>query len=365
MGNRKHLAILKQGVETWNQWRQEHPRIVPNLVEADLRGEDLRRINLSGSLLIMSDFSGAHLSTEDPNWACLKRSQYVGADLRYSNLSQANLSGANLFDADLYQATLRGANLYDADLRWANLVKANLRETNLRGADLFRAILKNADLRYCSIAGTAFGDVDLSTVRGLETVNVTGPCTIAVDTIYKSNGNIPKLFLRRCGVPNTMITHVASLVGRPIQFYSAFISYSSKDQDFAVRLHADLQSKSVRVWFAPEDLKIGDRLRDTIEEAIRIYDKLMVVLSENSINSAWVRREVKTAVDKERQQNRTVLFPIRLDDAVMGSAEQWADDIRRDRHIGDFRMWKDHDSYQKAFARLFRDLQAESEESNG
>jgi hypothetical protein len=51
-----------------------------------------------------------------------------------------------------------------------------------------------------------------------------------------------------------------------------------------------------------------------------------------------------------------VLFPIRLDDAVMETKIGWAADIKRSRHIGDFRNWKDHDAYQKALARLLRDL---------
>jgi hypothetical protein len=38
--------------------------------------------------------------------------------------------------------------------------------------------------------------------------------------------------------------------------------------------------------------------------------------------------------------------------------EAWAADIRRTRHIGDFRGWKDHDSYRKSFERLMRDLEA-------
>jgi uncharacterized protein YjbI with pentapeptide repeats len=54
-----------------------------------------------------------------------------------------------------------------------------------------------------------------------------------------------------------------------IQFYSCFISYSTQDQEFAQRLHADLQAKNLRCWFAPEDLKIGDRFQGRIEESIR------------------------------------------------------------------------------------------------
>jgi hypothetical protein len=43
-----------------------------------------------------------------------------------------------------------------------------------------------------------------------------------------------------------------------------------------------------------------------------------------------------------------------------GYAEQWAHDIKRTRHIGDFSRWKDHDAYQKAFDRLLRDLRIET-----
>jgi hypothetical protein len=186
------------------------------------------------------------------------------------------------------------------------------------------------------------------------------PSSIGIDTIYKSNGNIPEVFLRGCGVPDNFITFLHSLTAKAFDVYSCLISYSNEDEDLAQRLHNDLQGKGVRCWFAPEDLKIGDKFSDRIDEAIRAYDKLMLLLSNHSINSAWVRREVRLALGEEKQNNRTVLFPIRLDDAFMDTAEDWADEIRRTRPTGDFRNWKDHDSYQKAFERLLRDLQATS-----
>ena len=42
----------------------------------------------------------------------------------------------------------------------------------------------------------------------------------------------------------------------------------------------------------------------------------------------------------------------------METIEQWAYDIKRKRHIGDFTTWKNHDSYKKAFERLLRDLKS-------
>ena len=72
-----------------------------------------------------------------------------------------------------------------------------------------------------------------------------------------------------------------------------------------------------------------------------------------------MEKEVETALEREREQNSTILFPVRLDDAVMNVKTGWPADVRRTRHVGDFTNWKDHDSYRRAFDRLLRDLKAE------
>jgi TIR domain-containing protein len=197
-------------------------------------------------------------------------------------------------------------------------------------------------------------------VKNLETAGHAGPSTIGIDTIIRSQGKIPEIFLRKAGVPDSIIKAIPSLIGSlsPIDYCSCFISYSSKDQTFTERLYADLQSKSVRCWFAPEDMDIGDKIRPRIEESIRLYDKLLLVLSVNSIASNWVACEVERALNKEPQGKPIVLYPIRLDDTFMNSEASWADDIKSTRHIGDFTNWKNHDDYQKAFDRLLRALKA-------
>ncbi|MGD0616108.1 MAG: toll/interleukin-1 receptor domain-containing protein [Bryobacteraceae bacterium] len=203
--------------------------------------------------------------------------------------------------------------------------------------------------------------LDLRGVTGLERALHFAPSSIGIETIHLSNGEIPEVFLRGAGVPDTFITFAKSLVGKPFDFYSCFISHSSVDQEFAERLYPDLQAKGVRCWYAPEDLKIGDKFRTRIDEAIRIHDKLLLILSENSVRSTWVETEVETAFERERRESRTVLFPIRIDDSVMQTEAAWAAEIRRTRHIGDFRNWKDHDSFQQAFERLLRDLKSDAQ----
>lgn len=314
MANEEHLKILRQGVTAWNQWRLQNPDIQPDLSDADLREEDI-------------------------SWRDLRRVILSGADLRGADGKFSKLSSAYLDGVDLRGACLKG--------------------TVLRGVDLRGAYLSGADLSKADVGYSILGDIDLSAVEGLDTIKHIGPSTIGIDTIYRSNGKIPEVFLRGAGVPEAFIIQIPSLVEQVTQFYSCFISYSSKDQTFVERLHNDLQGEGVRCWFAPEDIRIGDRIRPTIDQAIRLYDKLLLVLSEHSIDSDWVEKEVETAFEEERKRKRIILFPIRLDSAVRDTDQAWAADIRRTRHIGDFTKWKDDDAYQKAFDRLLRDLKAE------
>ena len=117
---------------------------------------------------------------------------------------------------------------------------------NLSRATLIRANVAKVNLANAKIEWTMFGDMNLSEVHGLDTVDHQGPSTIGIDTLYRSHGNIPEVFLRGAGVPDDMITYSKSLVGQPFQYYSCFISYSSRDEGITQRLHADLQDKGVR-----------------------------------------------------------------------------------------------------------------------
>jgi len=323
-----------------------------NLQGSNLSGTDLTEANLSGS-----DLSGARLIHADLRGADLHLARLVRADLRNADLRGVDLThGADLTDADL-----RAAELGHADLTGANLEGATLRGASLDRTDFNGARLHGVDFGEARLGWANFSDVDLSGAKGLDRIDHLAPSSIGIDTLFRSQGNIPEVFLRGCGVPEQLIVYARSLIGQAIEFYSCFISYSSHNQAFAERLHADLRAKDLRCWFAPEDLKIGDRFQERIEESIRLFDKVVIVLSEASVQSRWVEREVNAAREREDRDDRTVLFPIRIDDAVMNTSQAWAADVRRSRHIGDFRGWETHSSYQKAFERLLRDLQVQSD----
>src|SRR6266403_110802 len=297
--SQEQYEILLAGADAWNKWREGNRDVAISLAGVPLSGMNLDGVNLTEADLREADFGGASLVN--------------------SHFDSANLSGSNLNGADLSLSNLRAANLTGA---------------YVMGTQFIHTRLDDAIFVDAMMDGTVFADVDLNKVSGLEHVNHYGPCLVGLETIYKSQtiviymhygpclvgletiyksqGKIPDRFLRGCGIPESFITQMHSLVGAEdgIQFYSCFISYSSKDEEFARRLHGRMRDACLRVWFALEDIQGGKKLHEQIETAIRVYDKLLIVLSEASLQSEWVMTELRNARKTERQTGKRKLFPV-------------------------------------------------------
>jgi hypothetical protein len=323
MANESHLSVLKQGVKPWNQWREQDFSVEPDLgVQPDLSGANLSGVDLSGADLSGTDLSGASLS---------------GADLSGANLSGANLSGVNLSAA------------------------------NLRWADLWDASLDGAFFERATIGYTILGRIDLSSCIGLDSVEHWAPSTLGVDSIIRSKGRIPKTFLQGVGLPDEWIDYIPSLVGHGIQFFSCFISYSSSDKPFAVRLHDALQSNGIRCWL-DEKLLPGQNISRELKQGIYVYDKFLLCASKNSLRSSWVEEEIETALGKERTLRRErgekvfKLIPLNLDDYMF--SKDWdlgthAEEIRS-RVAADFRGWETDDAkFNDQVNRVIKALRAD------
>ncbi len=350
------------------------------LRETHLDGAILTKANLSGAYLIEAILPEANMNNADLEGATLRGADMSKAQMKQANLSKADLSEAMLYDVDLTQAVQKKANLARADLTEANLSDANfggailkeatfketrLEGTNLSKATLNEAVFEEADLRGTTFVGaslyrTFFLNVDLSESKGLETVDHQGSSIIDLDSIVRSQRNMPEIFLRRAGVPDIIIDSMLSQVDHPIKYHSCFISYSSKDEVFAKKLYIDLRRLGVLCSFAPEDLKIGEVFYNRICDSIRGNDKLLLILSENSIKSSWVQKEVGIASQKEGEDEPSVLFPIQLDNAAETTDQDWAANIRSRLHIGDFTRWQQPDTYQLALAHLLQSLKVDS-----
>lgn len=395
-----------KGVSRWNQKVKDGLAVDlsgVNLSGADLSGAFLHRVNLAnanlkGAILYETvlanaglhrvnledaKLSKAHIyygwdffqSASDMPSAWIKPADLTNADLSQAIMNETHLFGVDLSGASLQEASLLGAVLSKAILLGADLTDADLSDascdfTNFDFADLTRANLSNTYLVYASFRGSilqetkfkeaCFGgtvlNCDMSTTIGLNSAVHEGGSVVDSKTLESLTWPLPEKFLKGCGFSQE---DIALYRRRKAPFYGCFISYSSRDESFVKRLHADLHNIGVQCWFAPKDMKIGDKIRETIDRAIYLREKLLLILSETSIKSQWVEQEVETAFEKERDENRLLLFPIRIDNAVMEEKAGWVSYLRRTRHIGDFSDWRNRKSYQKALKRLLQDLKVE------
>lgn len=328
MAREEHLGLVLQGSEAIARWREKNPDATLDLSGANLRRADFVRANLSGAIL-----TDANLE-----WA----------DLRWADLVETDLSGVRLSRADLHKADLSGARLRKAILSDANLEDANCQRVDLHSAIFAHTRLLNTDLRGAN---------------GLSEAKHQDPSFIDTETLIKSD-HLPREFLRGCGVSDMTIqavyfddsSSVSSSLEAEADYYSCFISYSSKDESFAERLCDDLQQRGVRCWYAPHDMRIGESILDTVFSEIRQREKLLLIFSEQSVASMWVRDEVERAFAEERDRGDFVVFPVRIDDTVFRSATAWSQKIRDTRHIGDFRNWHEETSYRRSLERLLHDL---------
>jgi hypothetical protein len=112
--------------------------------------------------------------------------------------------------------------------------------------------------------------------------------------------------------------------------YSAhiFISHASKDDDFVKELREALESQLLPVWVDSRALRGGAKLAPEIEQAIEAARQTIVVLSPNTINSPWVRKEIQQAlaVQKRRKEDGYRVIPLLLPGVEPSALALWFDE---------------------------------------
>jgi hypothetical protein len=348
MASRSAEAAARRGSQALLHWQLDHPGEPLDLRGADLSGADLRWVNfagadLTGCTLAHADLTGAYFGP----WTFGYKPPHVSDDNGRARLVSADLTSASLLAAVFNHSVLDGASLRDSD----------------QGLTVFRAVrFVDNDVSGARMAQTAFLDSSLDGLVGLDQVLHYGPSHLDQATIERSP-DLPDFFRSQVGAPSQRATAVAALSSPPARS-SCFLSHSSADEVFVKALYRHLVASGIRVWYAPEDLRGGARLADQIKEAIGGHDRLILVLSETSIASPWVERELRWARQIEAATGRQVLFPIticelstlrswQLIDATTG--EDLAEYVRS-FYLPDFGRWEDPSAFAAAARRLLEDL---------
>lgn len=385
LSSSEQLTLLRSGTANWNSWRDRWPSVRPQLCLANLSGLKLQHINLSkaeldsanlkGSDLRFATFTEAVLSHANLDTADVRGANFCNAKLDYVSFNSTKLSAADSGETGFVVPNFHITNFTGASLKHAKLVNCNCKGVIMRGVDLTGASIwevnfERADLSCCSLLdvnleNAQFLDTSLIDVRGLETIKHRGRCEISISTLGKLGSHIPRVFLQEIGVPDYLVRSLpATITVDPIQYYSFFISYCHEDEEFAKLLHAKMREIGLTVWFAPENLQAGKKLHEQVFGAIDRFDRILLVLSENSMTSKWVASEVRKAEQREVASGSRILFPVRL--CNFDSIRRWelfdsdiggdvAAEVRQ-YYIPDFSNWRDVKSFKQEFDKLVHSM---------
>ena len=393
MAEPQHSALAKQGSEAIARWREERywrrlrldlsgaSLSGARLVNADLSRDDLSRIDLTNSDLRRADLSRANLQSAHLWRSNLAHSNLTGADLAGATLGRANLSGSSLQGADLRRvdltladlsganllsANLAGANLTGANLSWASLNEADLRNArmtstiltmadltgvDLRGAHLIRALLDSAVLSEALLEITLFADCDMSRVIGLETVVHSGPSIIGLDTLARSKGLIPPVFLHQAGVDRALID-IQDQFRQSAQMEPRVLLVGSyQDAVLTRRFQEDLRASGIPCWsMEPDDESAILANEDPLGRAI-FYDRLVLVCSAHSLENSHTSRFFNQLAGNGTAGMGQTILPVATDDLLYARQDRLCQALRQLTTL-DLRGWEEEEVYHRGVEQL-------------
>jgi uncharacterized protein YjbI with pentapeptide repeats len=368
-----------------NQLRA-HPAALSHIEGINFSGHDLTGVDFTGATIISCDFEQCDLSQACFESASLQTVSFRGAVLVGCDFRLTRMLGCKLKDSELEDSTFRDAILFGCSFRRSSMSSVDLLNCYMSHTDLSDASLRGAEMVFTNACEVIFGGTDFSGARfygtvlaqcynldeahGLAEIEHLGSSTMDVNTFKASAGELPDAFLLGIGLTGDEIQNLRAMYSVGIRFYSCFLSHADPDQEFADHLRKDLIANSVSCWHYRHDIQGGKHWRTQVQTAIKLHDKVVLICSENSVVRQNVVDEIITAIERERETGEQKLFPIRLDDFILDldildiadaamESGRWREDwVRyvRSYHIPDFSGWKDHDSYQREFQKLIRDL---------
>jgi hypothetical protein len=121
-----------------------------------------------------------------------------------------------------------------------------------------------------------------------------------------------------------------------------FLSHSSKDKPFIRQLATDLSKQGISVWLDEQKILVGDSITEKISQGLAQSDYFLIALSEHSVNSQWVSKELNTALVNEIEKRKVKILPLKLSECEFP-------ELIKDKKYADFSK-----SYKEGFEELLK-----------
>lgn len=112
-----------------------------------------------------------------------------------------------------------------------------------------------------------------------------------------------------------------------------FLCHSSRDKPFVRWLATELKKRNHEVFFDEWEIKVGDSIIEKISEGLATHGYFAVILSQESVKSNWVKKELNTATINTISNKDLKIFPLLLEDCeipILLKENRYAD-FRKDR----------------------------------
>jgi WD40 repeat protein len=139
----------------------------------------------------------------------------------------------------------------------------------------------------------------------------------------------------------------------PHRTAKAFLSYSSANREYAEKLAADLRGAGISIWFDQWEIAVGESIIKKIQSGVEENDFVIVVLSQASVASDWVRRELNLALMNEIELAKVILLPVLIEDCSIPP-------FLKEKKYADFR-----ESYPNGLSELVASIFSLKKESTG
>lgn len=199
--NPKHIEALLKGKDFWNEWRIKNPKVIPQLIWANLDHMDLSYFNLkdadlNGASLWGTNFSFANLENTNLQGVHADEAIFIEANLNDVQASGMQACNANFinsimtnwltydgkfYDSDLTNANLKNSELGGCEFNNCTLTNADFENADLTNCNFTKAILNGTNLKNTLLIGCLFVDAELSNAD-LSFANVYGVSTWNIKT---------------------------------------------------------------------------------------------------------------------------------------------------------------------------------------